>query len=200
MGTNFYALKLPTKERKKKLIELLDSKNFDEIISEVDNTFGKFEMDGNVPVGGKIHLGKRSSGWKFLWNPNIYCIKQGHVENHSWVWDPDIHFSLYPLTKVGIWNFIKNPNIIIINGYDEIQDKEKFFNMAINWTTYDGKPAWDSKSYTEWEKSQGNNYHCEKCKNDLINHLISEGYKMISESCTDFYSDNLRFSTSTDFS
>lgn len=200
MSTNFYALKLPTMERKKELTELLNSDDFNNILSEMDTTFGDFQMDGDVPIGGKIHLGKRSAGWKFLWNPNIYCIKHGHMVNSFWTWEPNTYFSLYPLTVNGIWNFINNPNIIVINEYNEIQDKEKFFDGALKWITWKGKPAWDSKSYAEWERSHGNQYDCIQYKNDLVDHLISEGYKMISESCTDFYSDGLRFSTSTKFS
>lgn len=201
MGTNFYALRIPTKERKEKLTQLLDSDDFDNIISEIDTTFGKFEMDGDVPKGGKIHLGKRSAGWKFLWNPNMYVIRKGHItEDHHWVWDDNTYYSLYPLTIKGIWNFIKDPNIIIVDESGEKQNKEEFFDMALKWTTWKGEVAWDSKSYREWEISQGNHPHTHKCENNLIDKLISDGYEMISESCTDFYSDGLRFSTNVNFS
>lgn len=200
MGTNFYALRLPTRERKNKLSSLLEGTDFYQIQQEIDRTFGDFGMDGDIPTGGKIHLGKRSAGWKFLWNPNMWCVKHGHITNGSYIPEPNTFFSLYPLTKVGIWDFLKNPNIVVINEYNEKQNKENFFNDAINWTTWQGEPAWDSKTYSEWERSQGNNVDTYPCRNDLIKELISRGYEMISESCSDFYSDGLRFATTTEFS
>ena len=78
MGTNFYAHIIPTKERKNKIKNLIDSDKFNLITEEVEKTYGDFkayEMD-ETP-SGIIHLGKRSAGWKFLWNPNIYLLEMG---------------------------------------------------------------------------------------------------------------------------
>ena len=46
---------------------------------------------------GEIHLGKRSGGWKFLFNPN--------------------YERYYPLTKEGLMNFLKRDDVIIYTEY-----------------------------------------------------------------------------------
>ena len=78
MGTNYYARIIPTKERKEKLKELIDSDDFRAIKEEIENLYGNYtdrESSYEDPnVRGIIHLGKRSGGWKFLWNPNITII------------------------------------------------------------------------------------------------------------------------------
>lgn len=210
MGTNFYARIIPSKKRKLELASLINTEDFYKINEEIQKTFGTYgvDYDGNV-TGGIVHLGKRSGGWKFLWNPNIYIIHNGHCEyfdngNGSrtckWIKDSNTYYYVYPLTKEGIWNFINRPNIVVYDEYNKKQDKEKFFNDAVNWTTWNGEEAWDSKTYNEWERSQNPNWITYKCSGDLIEKLISDGYKMISESNSDFYSDGLRFSTSTEFS
>ena len=87
MGTNYYARILPTKERKEKLKKLIDEDSFDEIE----------DLYQELYVDTEIHLGKRSAGWKFLFNPN--------------------YEKYYPLTKEGLLNFLKQDNIIIYNEY-----------------------------------------------------------------------------------
>ena len=207
MGTNYYAHKIPTKKRKLELASLINTEDFDNIVEEINKTFGKFGMDCGNSTGGIIHLGKQSAGWKFLWNPNIYTIHNGHMEyedeEHTrgrFVPDPDTYYKLYPLTKEGIWNFINAPDIVIYDEYGEKQNKEEFFNNTINSNTWRGREAWDSKSYTEWEREKNPYWRTFRCESNLINKLIEEGYKMISEDNSDFYSDGLRFSTNTEFS
>lgn len=144
---------------------------------------------------GYIHLGKRSGGWKFLWNPNIYQIRNGHMKevepgHFKYIPDPDTPYYMYPLTKKGIKSFIDRKDIEIFNEYNEKEDKEEFFKMALNWD----KESFDSDSYHLA-------YPDEKvwsCKNEYTNFLESLGYKL-SQDKSDFYSDGLRFSTSTDF-
>lgn len=210
MGTNYYARIIPTKKRKLELCKLINEEDFRTIKNEIDKTFGKFELDweGNA-VGGEVHLGKCSGGWKFLWNPNVYVVKHGHIEctktsdnSHStkWIEEPSTLFYLYPLTKNGIKNFIDREGIVIYDEYGEKQDKEYFFNMALEWTTWKGEEAWDSKTYTEWERSKNPNWRIYRYSGEIIDLLKSDGFEMISEDNSDFYSDELRFSTSNDFS
>lgn len=201
MGMNFYAVKLPTKERREELKKLIDSEEFPNVIlDEINTTYGKVRLDGNTLIGNELLIGHRSAGWKFLWNPNVYVIHHGHMLSNHYVQDKNTLYYIYPLTKEGIWNYLSDPSIIIVNEYNEKQeDKKKFFNDALNWTTWEGEEAWDSQSFKNWCISNEKTYYDHPCKTELVNELISEGYKMISSDCTDFYSDGLRFSTCTDF-
>lgn len=209
MGTNFYLHKLPTKERKQQIKNAIDSNDFKLIKSLVYDTYDKYEVIGGNPTGGVIHLGKRSGGWKFLWNPNVYVVRHGHQvikektetsTSYGWVQEPSTLYYTYPLSKEGIWNFINQPNSEIYDEYGELQDKETFFKEAVEWTTWNGEEAWDSKSYEEYEKAN-NPYHRIYIESgELIDLLEQEGFNFISESNSDFYSDGLRFSTNTDFS
>lgn len=209
MGTNFYARIIPKRKRKNELKKLIDTDNFHEIVQEIDKTYGSFKVDyaGEVS-GGEVHLGKRSGGWKFLWNPNIYIIRNGHSEweevepghkVHHWIEEPDTYYQVYPLTKKGIKEFIDRKDVKIFDEYGEEQDKEQFFKEAVEWTTWKGEEAWDAKSYEEWEKGRDSNYRVYQCSGEYIDMLRSKGYEFTSESCSDFYSDGLRFSSHNEF-
>ncbi len=210
MGTNYYARILPKRKQKEALKTLIDNDEFDKIKTQVEKIYGSYQMtsyDGES--GGEIHLGKRSAGWKFLWNPNIYIIRNGHIEwidngnghkTGEWIIDPNTYHFVYPLTKEGIKSFIDREDVVIYDEYDEKQDKEEFWKMALEWTTWNNKEAFDSKSYVEWELSQNPNYREYTCNGEYVNALKFLGFKMISSSNSDFYSDGLRFATTTDFS
>lgn len=208
MGTNFYARIIPTKKRKSELIKLIESEDFEKIKNEINKTFGSFELDyNNVPVGGEIHLGKRSAGWKFLWNPNIYIIKNGHLvekciegrKSYKWVSESDTAFYLYPLTKEGIKKFIDRKDVVIYDEYGKKQDKDTFFKEAVEWVEWNGEEAWDSKSYEEYEKNNNPKWKTYICSGEYVDLLKKEGFKMISETNSDFYSDGLRFATNNKF-
>ena len=94
MGTNYYARIIPSKERKEHLKQLIDENKFDEIQEEVNLMYGS---DTQYSNGAVIHLGKRSAGWKFLFNPNFE--------------------KYYPLTKEGLMNFLKRDDVIIYSEY-----------------------------------------------------------------------------------
>ena len=209
MGTNFYARIIPTKKRKDELKQMIDNNDFKNIIEEISKTYGKYEYPYSDEIAGEIHLGKRSGGWKFLWNPNIYLVRNGHCEwienkgggkSSKWIDEPDTAKYIYPLTKKGIKSFIDRDDVEIYDEYGEKQDKEEFFEMALDWVTWNNREAWDSKTYAEYEKSKNPNYREFKCHGEYIDLLKSEGFEMISDANHDFYSDGLRFSTSTDFS
>lgn len=210
MGTNYYIRKLPPKEKKedlKKLIDINDFKNIREQVSQIYGSFCPLNMEDELM--GEIHLGKRSGGWKFLWNPNIYQIRNGHTEweDHNgirtghWVSESDTAYYVYPLTKEGIKAFIDRPDIEIYDEYEEKQDKEEFWNMAINWTIWEDhetgevKEAWDADSYDK----EFPNERKFSSRNEYTDFLESLGYKL-SVCKQDFYADGLRFATTTDFS
>lgn len=84
---------------------------------ECENVWDKF-VDGT-----KVHLGKRSSGWKFLWNFN----------NDKYYKD-----------KESLLEFIRSGRIV--NEYSEELDVEEFIEMSLSWGEDDG---WDLETYYE---------------------------------------------------
>lgn len=192
MGTNYYAHIIPTKERKQELHDAIEANDFRQVKTLVGEMYGSIEKsynESNELIGGNVHLGKLSYGWKFLWNPNVYVQRNGHMEGRKYVPDPDTGIYIYPLTKKGIKGFIDRNDVLIYDEYGELQDKEEFWQMAIN---HDG---WDAAGY---EKEYPTNSRW-RCDSELINLLEREGYRFSSWTHSDFYSDGLRFSTSTDF-
>ena len=195
---------IPKEPQKLQLKNLIDSNDFTEIRKQVEILYDRFQpysMEDSII--GEIHLGKRSGGWKFLWNPNIYLIRNGHSEytknskgggSYRYIPEPNSAYYVYPLTKQGIKSFIDREDIEIYNEYGEKQDKDEFFEMALNWTTWSNEEAWDSDSYHLAHPNEKDWIY----KNEYTDFLESLGYKL-SKNKSDFYSDGLRFSTSTDF-
>ena len=214
MGTNYYARIIPTKERKEHLKKLIDTDDFGTIVEEIAKTYERYGNNAyEEPTGGVVHLGKSSYGWKFLWNPNFYVLRNGHTvledvgegaQRVVYIEDPDTYHTLYPLTKKGIKDFIDRPDVKVFDEYGEEQDKDEFFKYALEFVTRvdeDGNTveAYDDKTYTleeasAFEKSYG------RFDTPTIKGLRNAGYEIDAKYNYDFYSDGLRFSTSNDFS
>ena len=159
--------------------------------------YDSIQLDNdNEIIGGEVHLGKLSHGWKFLWNPNVFVIRQGHLEDtptgRKYVPDPSIPKYLYPLTKQGLHDFIFREDVLVYDEYGERQDKEEFWKFALEW----GQPnEWDAAGYEKEYKE-----HIYPVTGELTDLLRQEGYEFTSYSNSDFYSDGLRFAGFTDFS
>lgn len=197
MGTNYYAYIIPSKERKKELCEAIEANDFHLIQQLTNEMYGRLERNfDNELIGGEVHLGKVSAGWKFLWNPNVYVVRNGHMEDvngsRKYIPDPDTPLYLYPLTKQGLHNFIFRDDVLIYDEYEELQDKEEFWQMALSHGQKDG---WDAAGY---EKKYPK--HIYPVTGELTDLLKAEGYQFTSMSNSDFYSDGLRFAGYTDFS
>lgn len=212
MGTNYYARILPSKERKDEIKKAIDDNDFNKIKQLIDQTYGRPYMDYDDTTtycGGEIHLGKRSSGWKFLWNPNWYKIPKGHLEkkynsnrtsyHYNFVNDGYDVFKYYDLTKESIKAFIDREDVEIYDEYGDKQEKKEFYEMAMNWGYDKDKEGFDGESYEEWEHKQNPNYMPMDYKTDYCDFLSELGFKL-NKYNTDFYSDGLRFSTCTEFS
>ena len=195
MGTNYYARIIPTKERKKEIITAVLNDDFPLINKLIDETYGSPAAEEYELTGGNIHLGKASVGWKFLWNPNIYKLSNGHLEEGNvWVIDDPTILQFYELNKKSITDFVNQDNVLIYDEYGEQQDKKEFLEYAFN------KDGWDSESYYKWEREQyPERKNFWNYKTNYVEFLISLGYKM-NEGYSDFYSDGLRFATYTEFS
>ena len=204
MSTNYYACIIPSEKKKKELYNAIETNNFDLISALYNKMYSRIDIDFETStiVGGRVHLGKRSSGWKFLWNPNVFIIRHGHTEwkeipggrSGHWVPEPSTLKYFYPLTKKGLKEFIDREDVLIYDEYDELQDKEEFWKMALEWGYEKDNEGLDSASY---EKKRYSSY---PVTGELTDLLKKEGYKFTSCTNSDFYSDGLRFAGFTEFS
>lgn len=199
MGTNFYARIIPTKERKEKLKKLIDEDDFSAIKEEIGamyTTIGEYCHEGGV-----VHIGKRSGGWKFLWNPNWYEEDSGHYDTEAkeWIPNPTIK-KFYDLNRASILEFLKRDDVRLFDEYGEEYDPEEFMNEMKEWDEkpwVNGKPKLDGKMYSEVEKEEGNTNMYDKYGDPHENMWKKLGFEPDN---FNFYSDGMRFSTFTDFS
>lgn len=183
MGTNYYARIIPKESEKQQLIKAINIDNVDLIEELTQKLYGS--RDGYTGRGSKIHLGKRSGGWKFLWNPNV--LKVWDNDKHDYV-----HNYVYPLTKIGITSFVMRDDVVITDEYGEVQDPMEFLKMSFSWCI-DGLDSKEYQTNPKYASSRGI-YYPETEKNNFWRDL---GY---NPEYYDFYSDGLRFSTSVSFS
>ena len=83
MGTNYYARIIPSVESKTKLQQAIESNDFETIEELTVKLYSRLHLDDDKLVGGVVHLGKRSGGWKFLWNPNVYVTREIYKDNDT---------------------------------------------------------------------------------------------------------------------
>lgn len=200
MGTNFYARIIPKEEDKQKLIDAINNDKDDLIEDLASELYG--HRNEYTRKGNKIHLGKRSCGWKFLWNPNVIKYYDGYIDPETKEYVSVVKYDrLYPLTKQGITEFVMREDIIITDEYGEQQDPKEFLEMAFSWGQPDG---WTGKTYEEDPRSGPSSYR---------NYYWSEKYQRGMHSKEDemwfdlgyiveyydFEADGLRFSTSINF-
>ena len=190
MSTNFYARIIPKQEDKQKLIDAINNNQYDiieDLASELYGTRNEYTRKGN-----KIHLGKRSCGWKFLWNPNTIKYCDGYIDQETKEFIPVYKYDqVYPLTKQGITDFCNREDVIITDEYGETFSAKEFIEMAFSWGEPDGLT---SKEYQENPKYDAPPYFGCKRENEKWEDL---GFKV---EYYDFESDGLRFSTSINFS
>jgi hypothetical protein len=141
LGTNFF--RIPTHE------EVVEKKN--QLINRIENLdISQYSIEGGFRYiflndflsinpweefmdGISIHLGKRSGGWKFLWNFN----------NNK-----------YYSNKEELFSFIRSGRVVDEYG-DEI-DPDKFIDMALSWYV-DG---WDTQTFSkEHDMHYDEKYH-----------------------------------------
>ena len=121
MGTNFYARIIPKEEDIKRVHRIIDGYLTGNTL-EIDDDILKDAVQ-------KIHLGKRSSGWQFLWqaNPKYY---QDNLES--------------------IKEFLSRDYVIIYNEYEERFTLEKFLDKEIGYCLYnDPEYFMNGRQYAE---------------------------------------------------
>ena len=127
MGTNFYRIPKSKQmlERHQKLHNRISNLDWFDV-SQLTNKFRTIENPNDEwsPLNAwdefiedmMIHLGKRSSGWKFCWN---------------------FHNGKYYTNKKELLNFIRKGRVV--DEYGQEIDVEEFIEMALNWGEPDGQ-------------------------------------------------------------
>ena len=125
MGTNYY--RIPSvaemESRKKQLIEDIENISLDP--SSIEKNFREYEDDEDPLVNMsawdlflnkvKIHVGKRSSGWKFSWN---------------------FHDNKFYSNKQELIDFVISGRIV--DEYGDEMSPYEFLGMAFSWGEPDG--------------------------------------------------------------
>jgi hypothetical protein len=148
MGTNYY--RIPTQSemetRKAKLIK--DIADLDISPSNIETEFRQYKSEyswdsesvwDRFIEGTSIHLGKRSSGWKFCWN---------------------FHKDKYYSNKEELIQFILSGRVV--DEYGEQIDSQEFLDMAFAWGEPDGlvadKEYFDSTNHHSWMSNPSDYY------------------------------------------
>lgn len=206
MGTNFYAV-LPVKKRTTNKLRKLASKLDTQQLINLEDEMYDIQQDLKCY---KVHLGKRSYGWAFLWNAN------------------DLKY--YEPTLVSIKKFIDDNHAKIIDEYGEEFTWDQFINDEIKHclypsevpiTTVDGleKIGYDKDriKYIKENYFDKNLPYYQYCTSETYNKMHSGSFDscnwgiskfikyamngMISRKHSDFVTkEGLRFALFTDFS
>ena len=149
MGMNYYVRRIPEKEDKQKLYEFVEKlPTKDELVQMIDENRMEelkkgFEEAGyDVPkiydeIRKKVHIGKNSYGWQFLWAHN-----------------PEY----YEDTLESIKAFVTRPGWELVNEENEVFTWEQFMNRYKD-KIYKTDDLWDLPSYYEYERKQNKNYY-----------------------------------------
>ena len=148
MGTNYYRIpnQSEMETRKAKLIK--DIADLDISPSNIETEFRQYKSEyswdsesvwDRFIEGTSIHLGKRSSGWKFCWN---------------------FHKDKYYSNKEELIQFILSGRVV--DEYVEQIDSQEFLDMAFAWGEPDGlvadKEYFDSTNHHSWMSNPSDYY------------------------------------------
>ena len=154
MGTNFYLRRNLSNDQKELLKQYIDQDEYDKIRD-------------NLPED--IHIGKRSYGWKFLWNANRFQYFKPNIES--------------------LYEFLKSGDI-----YDEYGEKytfDQFINDELKNCIDAGN---DMESYCKQEKCANVYPECAGACDDF-----TQRYGITPNIYGEFYIDKYRFTIWDDF-
>jgi hypothetical protein len=123
MSTNYFRIPKQKVVREKYLdlvqqisdIDIFSPENINNEFRIIEKGFERWSPWDEFIDGLSIHIGKRSSGWKFLWN---------------------FQDNKFYTNKEELLNFIRSGRVV--NEYGEIQNTEEFIKMALEWGQPDG--------------------------------------------------------------
>jgi hypothetical protein len=127
MGTNYYRIPthLEMEARKAKLIKDIADLDISPSCIESEFRYRKSEDSWDTESvwdrfiqGTRVHLGKRSAGWRFCWN---------------------FHNNRYYQDRASLLAFIRSGRVV--DEYGESWDTEQFIEMALEWGEPDGLVA-----------------------------------------------------------
>lgn len=133
MGTNYYRIpsEAEINSKHKKLLD--DIRNLDLSPKSIEREFYSNTESSNTWLnfikGIKVHLGKRSGGWKFLW---------------------DFNNDEYYSNREELFSFIRSGRVVDEYG-DEIE-VEEFIKMALDWGQPNGKYLCEEYYIEEFDK------------------------------------------------
>ena len=158
MGTNFYLRRKLSQEEKQHIIDNVNNSNWEEV---------------RECLPEDIHIGKRSGGWKFLWDAH--------------------YFKYYEPTKPALMEWLKSGEII--DEYGQKFTFDQFINDELDGFLEEG---WDIESY--YEDHPKEKYHWFDFAS-RINDFIRKcpDLKVPINKYGEFYIANLRFTVSEDF-
>ena len=149
MGTNYY--RIPTEQemqvRKQKLQSRILTMPVDvnsieqgfRYIANPNDEWSSLSLWDEFIDGTNVHLGKRSSGWKFCWN---------------------FHKEKYYKDKESLLNFIRTGRVV--NEYGEEMNVEEFITMALEWGEPNGLVAdekyFKQRNQNRWMSNPSNYY------------------------------------------
>lgn len=168
---NYYAYKAPKIENKYALIESIIN----------DNPINIQDCYREYIVNNLIHLGKKSAGWRFIWNP------------HYSLCGNDVEFPYYEPTKSSIENFLFNSGEYIAI-FDE-DGKQILGSLFL-------KLAFDSEGLTTTEYYKGISSQIQSNYDQgILNHVTDAITDKINLSVGnfEFSNDGLIFSSTTEF-
>ena len=154
MGTNFYVIKQLPNSIKGKICELIETDRYDEAKKLFDDNYEK------------IHIGKSSFGWKFIFDYN--------------------HFKYYDLNRKSINDFLCRNDVKLYDEYGEQVSIDDFWRLVDS-----KKDGYDNLSYYK---------DSDTLPFLLFEELIPDDLKEYKVEAYEFYSDDLRFASTTDFS
>lgn len=158
MGTNFYLRKKLSQEQREKINKALGAEDYDEVRNLLPED---------------IHIGKRSSGWKFLWDAHF--------------------FEHFEPTKESLLDWLHSGQII--DEYGEKFTFEQFWNDEISGFLDKGH---DLESYY---MTHPNEYsYLDFTSRIKYFYQRYPNFKGYMNKYGEFYIDNLRFTISEDFS
>ncbi len=158
MGTNFYIKRRLSQKKKNELIRYIQTDQYDEVVEELPKS---------------IHLGKRSYGWKFLWDAN--------------------DFKYFKPTKDSFERFLKSG--LIFDEYGRQFSYEKFIEDEVGKSLDQG---YDAESYYKDHPDESNNEYWAYRKY-TIDHFRNH-FGLEVNNLGEFYIGTYRFTVLTDFS